>query len=85
MPATRTLERRRRLAARRWRALHAGRTPVVYVGLGSCGMAAGAGEVDALLGAAAEPVALSEVHELSEEDVISLLKDTFDAEEVEES
>ena len=45
MPATRTLERRRRLAGRRWRALHAGRTPVVYVGLGSCGLAAGAGEV----------------------------------------
>ncbi len=45
MPATRTLERRRRLAGRRWQALHAGRTPVVYVGLGSCGLAAGAGEV----------------------------------------
>ena len=45
MPATRTLERRRRLAGRRWRALHAGKEPVVYVGLGSCGLAAGAGDV----------------------------------------
>ena len=45
MPPTRTLERRRRLAGRRWRALHAAKEPVVYVGLGSCGLAAGAGEV----------------------------------------
>ena len=45
MPATRTLERRRRLAGRRWRALHAAHEPVVYVGLGSCGLAAGAGDV----------------------------------------
>jgi DNA polymerase-3 subunit gamma/tau len=36
------------------------------------------------LGAPPEPTGHDEVHELSEEDVISLLKDTFDAEEVEE-
>ncbi len=36
------------------------------------------------LGAAPEHSGPDEVHELSEEDVISLLKDTFDAEEVEE-
>jgi NADH-quinone oxidoreductase subunit F len=45
MPAARTLERRRRLAARRWRALQTSPRPVVYVGFGSCGLAAGAGEV----------------------------------------
>ena len=41
--------------------------------------------LETVLGAPAEPVELGEAHELSEEDVISLLKDTFDAEEVEES
>ncbi len=40
--------------------------------------------IETTIGAAPEPVALGEAHELSEEDVISLLKDTFDAEEVEE-
>jgi NADH:ubiquinone oxidoreductase subunit F (NADH-binding)/NAD-dependent dihydropyrimidine dehydrogenase PreA subunit len=45
MPTPRTLERRRRLAGRRWRALRASPLPVVYVGLGSCGLAAGAGAV----------------------------------------
>jgi len=40
--------------------------------------------LETVLGAPPEPVELGEVHELSEEDVISLLKDTFDAEEVEE-
>jgi len=45
MPAPPTLERRRSLAERRWRALAASPRPVVYVGMGSCGLAAGAGEV----------------------------------------
>jgi DNA polymerase III subunit gamma/tau len=40
--------------------------------------------IETTIGAPPEPTELSEVHELSEEDVISLLKDTFDAEEVEE-
>ncbi len=45
MPAARTLERRRRLAARRWRTMQTSPRPIVYIGLGSCGLAAGAGEV----------------------------------------
>jgi DNA polymerase-3 subunit gamma/tau len=40
--------------------------------------------VETTLGAAPEPVEHDDPRELSEEDVISLLKDTFDAEEVEE-
>ena len=44
MSAT-TLERRRRRAAARWAALLASPRPVVYIGMGSCGLAAGAGEV----------------------------------------
>ena len=40
-----TLERRRRRAAARWAAFTAGSRPLVYVGMGSCGLAAGAGEV----------------------------------------
>ena len=43
--STQTLERRRRRAAARWAALTAGSRPVVYIGMGSCGLAAGAGEV----------------------------------------
>ena len=45
MPAPPTLEGRRRLAERRWQALAASPCPVVYVGMGSCGLAAGAGDV----------------------------------------
>ena len=41
----RTLERRRHRAAARWAAFTAGPRPLVYVGMGSCGLAAGAGEV----------------------------------------
>ncbi len=40
--------------------------------------------VESIVGAPTEPAEPDEAHELSEEDVISLLKDTFDAEEVEE-
>ena len=40
--------------------------------------------VETIVGAPPEPVEPEDVRELSEEDVISLLKDTFDAEEVEE-
>ena len=43
--ATSTLERRRRTAAKRWQALAENRRPVVYVGMGTCGRAAGADEV----------------------------------------
>ena len=42
MSAT-TLERRRRRAAARWRRLQESPRPVIYVGAGSCGLAAGAG------------------------------------------
>ena len=41
--------------------------------------------VETIVGAPPEPTEPEDVRELSEEDVISLLKDTFDAEEVEES
>ena len=40
--------------------------------------------IESIVGASPEPVEPEDVRELSEEDVISLLKDTFDAEEVEE-
>jgi DNA polymerase III subunit gamma/tau len=40
--------------------------------------------IETVIGAAPEPVETEDPRELSEEDVISLLKDTFDAEEVEE-
>jgi hypothetical protein len=40
--------------------------------------------VETIVGAPAEPTEPEDARELSEEDVISLLKDTFDAEEVEE-
>jgi hypothetical protein len=40
--------------------------------------------IDTVVGAPPEPFEPEDVRELSEEDVISLLKDTFDAEEVEE-
>ena len=40
--------------------------------------------VETIVGAPPEPAEPDDVRELSEEDVISLLKDTFDAEEVEE-
>ena len=40
--------------------------------------------VETVVGAPEEPEQADEPHELSEEDVISLLKDTFDAEEVED-
>ena len=40
--ALQTLERRRRRAESRWRALARSRRPVIYVGMGSCGLAAGA-------------------------------------------
>ena len=40
--------------------------------------------VETIVGAPPEPTEPEDVRELSEEDVISLLKDTFDAEEVEE-
>ena len=43
--ATRTLERRRTQAVARWQALAASAHPVVYIGMGSCGLAAGADEV----------------------------------------
>jgi len=42
------LERRRRAAASRWRRLTESKRPVIYVGMGSCGLAAGA--QDALAG-----------------------------------
>ena len=45
--STTTLERRRRRAAARWAALLASPRPVVYIGMGSCGLAAGAGDVHA--------------------------------------
>jgi DNA polymerase-3 subunit gamma/tau len=41
-------------------------------------------EVETTIGASQEPLVPEDPRELSEEDVISLLKDTFDAEEVEE-
>ncbi len=41
------LERRRRRAMGRWLALRASQRPIVYVGMGSCGLAAGAGDVRA--------------------------------------
>ena len=40
--------------------------------------------IQTVIGAAPEPTEQEDPRELSEEDVISLLKDTFDAEEVEE-
>jgi hypothetical protein len=40
--------------------------------------------IQTVIGAAPEPTEHEDPRELSEEDVISLLKDTFDAEEVEE-
>jgi hypothetical protein len=40
--------------------------------------------VETIVGAPPEPTEPEDARELSEEDVISLLKDTFDAEEVEE-
>ncbi len=40
--------------------------------------------IETVIGAAPEPIEPEDPRELSEEDVISLLKDTFDAEEVEE-
>jgi len=40
--------------------------------------------IETTIGSASEPVGAEDARELSEEDVISLLKDTFDAEEVEE-
>ena len=40
--------------------------------------------VETVVGGPEEPEQPDEPHELSEEDVISLLKDTFDAEEVED-
>ncbi len=40
--------------------------------------------IETMIGAAPEPIEHEDPRELSEEDVISLLKDTFDAEEVEE-
>ena len=40
--------------------------------------------IETIIGAAPEPADAEDPRELSEEDVISLLKDTFDAEEVEE-
>jgi len=39
-----TLEKRRSRAARRWRSLRQSHRPVVYIGMGSCGLAAGAAE-----------------------------------------
>ncbi len=45
---------------------------------------AGASRIETVIGAAPEPTEPEDPRELSEEDVISLLKDTFDAEEVEE-
>jgi NADH:ubiquinone oxidoreductase subunit F (NADH-binding)/NAD-dependent dihydropyrimidine dehydrogenase PreA subunit len=50
MPAP-TLERRRQRAEARWAALAASPRPVVYIGMGSCGLAAGAGDVHAALSA----------------------------------
>jgi NADH:ubiquinone oxidoreductase subunit F (NADH-binding)/NAD-dependent dihydropyrimidine dehydrogenase PreA subunit/(2Fe-2S) ferredoxin len=43
--AARTLEQRRRRAEGRWQALAASQRPVIYLGMGSCGLAAGADEV----------------------------------------
>jgi NADH-quinone oxidoreductase subunit F len=43
--ASRTLERRRRQAVARWQALVESARPVIYIGMGSCGLAAGADEV----------------------------------------
>ncbi len=40
-----TLSRRRKRSETRWRALTAAPQPVVYIGMGSCGLAAGAEEV----------------------------------------
>jgi hypothetical protein len=40
--------------------------------------------IETVVGAPAQPTEPEDARELSEEDVISLLKDTFDAEEVEE-
>ena len=40
--------------------------------------------IETIVGSAPEPVEPEDPRELSEEDVISLLKDTFDAKEVEE-
>ena len=42
---TATLERRRKRAEARWAALAASPRPVVYIGMGSCGKAAGADDV----------------------------------------
>jgi NADH:ubiquinone oxidoreductase subunit F (NADH-binding)/NAD-dependent dihydropyrimidine dehydrogenase PreA subunit/(2Fe-2S) ferredoxin len=44
MPAP-ALDRRRKVAEARWRALAESQRPVIYLGMGSCGLAAGAGEV----------------------------------------
>jgi NADH-quinone oxidoreductase subunit F len=46
-----TLERQRQSAARTWQELQASDRPVVYVGAASCGLAAGAEEVIAAVGA----------------------------------
>ena len=43
--ATTSLDDRRRAAAAKWQALSASARPVIYVGMGSCGLAAGAGDV----------------------------------------
>ena len=43
--ATPALERRRKVAVKGWQALASSPHPVIYVGMGSCGLAAGAGEV----------------------------------------
>ena len=53
MPST-GLERRRRRAERRWSTLTQGSKPVIYIGMGSCGLAAGAAEVEAAVRAHCE-------------------------------
>ena len=40
-----SLERRRRQAESRWKGLQASPDPVIYIGMGACGLAAGAGDV----------------------------------------
>jgi NADH:ubiquinone oxidoreductase subunit F (NADH-binding)/NAD-dependent dihydropyrimidine dehydrogenase PreA subunit/(2Fe-2S) ferredoxin len=50
MPAQ-TLDRRRKRAEARWAALAASPRPVVFIGMGSCGLAAGAADVHAGLSA----------------------------------
>jgi len=39
------LERRRRQAESHWKSLQTSPRPVIYVGMGACGLAAGAGDV----------------------------------------